>query len=86
MADENIVIPNKVKKACGECGKVLVSGAAMKNANAKAGRVVKAFMKTYFELPEEDDDGHEANEKNLIEKLYDIYDPEKEQVEEPKNN
>ena len=65
-------------------GKVLVKGrkpvdpvkAAMKKADKLAIRSVHSFMRKYAELGEDDDAGHEQNERELIETLYDLYDPD----------
>jgi hypothetical protein len=48
---------------------------AKRQASRKVTKLIASFMKKYFELEENDESGHEENEKELIEGLYDIYDP-----------
>lgn len=46
--------------------------------DAQAIKVVHEFIARYMELEENDDNGHEKNESDLIEGLCDIYDPQDE--------
>jgi len=48
-----------------------------KQADAKAIKLVHAFIKKYLELDENNEPANEANEGDLINALYDLYDPPK---------
>jgi hypothetical protein len=48
---------------------------AKRQASRKVTKLIASVMKKYFELDDNDEAGHEENEKKLIEGLYDIYDP-----------
>jgi hypothetical protein len=47
-----------------------------RDLNQKAIKAVHVFIERYMELEEGNDAEHEANEAKLIERLYDIFDPE----------